>query len=84
VLAGCGTADHDAAVAAVKTFAAAHGESGRVRCTSGVGLPYRLRKPDYLCLVGSGEQCDELRATKAKARWDVRLYRRDVDCVLPA
>jgi hypothetical protein len=55
-----------------------------VRCTSGVGLPYRLRTPDYLCVVGTATHCDELRATRRGGRWHVSLYRRDVDCVLPA
>ncbi len=55
-----------------------------MRCTSGVGLPYRLRKPDFLCIVGNGGECTELRATKVSSHWRVRLYRRDVDCVLPA
>lgn len=84
MLAGCGTADHDAAVSAARGFAAAHGLTGRVRCTSGVGTPYRLRSADYLCMVGLGDSCAELRATRRAGRWFVRLYRRDVDCALPA
>jgi len=84
VAAGCGTADHDAAVAAVKAYAKVHGEPGRVRCTSGVSTPYRLRSPDYLCVVGDDERCVELRADRHGAAWTVRVYRRDVQCVLPA
>ncbi|HEX7082700.1 MAG TPA: hypothetical protein VF186_01150 [Gaiellaceae bacterium] len=69
----------------MKTFVAAHGGGDRVRCTSGVGLPYRLRTPDYLCTVShGGATCDELRATKRSGSWRVTVYRRDVDCVLPA
>jgi hypothetical protein len=71
-------------VTAAEGYAAAHGEAGRVRCTSGVGLPYRTRKPDFFCAVGSGVHCAELRVTKLSGRWRVRLYRRDMDCVLPA
>jgi hypothetical protein len=59
--------------------------SPRVHCTSGIGTPYRLRSPDFLCLAHlSDVSCDELRATRRKAVWHVTVYRRDVDCVLPA
>jgi hypothetical protein len=89
LLAGCGTADHDDAVAAVQRYVATHlreaADAPRVHCTSGVGTPYRLRSPDFLCLAHRSDvRCDELRATRRDGVWHVTVYRRDVDCVLPA
>jgi hypothetical protein len=56
-----------------------------VHCTSGVGVPYRLRSPDFVCIAHRTDvRCDELRATRRDGRWHVTVTRRDVDCVLPA
>jgi hypothetical protein len=49
-----------------------------------VGTPYRLRTPDFICTVGSGTTCDQLRVDQTRGGWVVRVYRRHVDCVLPA
>jgi hypothetical protein len=63
----------------------ADADSPRVRCTSGVGVPYRLRSPDFVCIAHRTDvRCDELRATRRDGRWHVTETRRDVDCVLPA
>jgi hypothetical protein len=89
LLAGCGTADHNAAVTAVEHYVSTHlpadASSPRVHCTSGVGTPYRLRSADFVCIAHHSDTgCDELRATRRAGIWHVSLTRRDVDCVLPA
>jgi hypothetical protein len=76
-------------VSAVERYVEAHlpadAASPRVHCTSGVGLPYRQRSPDFVCIAHhSDASCDELRATRRAGGWRIVVTRRDVDCVLPA
>jgi hypothetical protein len=80
----CGTRAHNRAVAVATAYARAHGYTGKVTCSNGIG-GIHPRTPDFLCDVHvSGTQCDELEARRHGGRWHVTLRRRRVDCVLPA
>jgi hypothetical protein len=83
LVAGCGTVTHNEAVRAVRQYANLHGVPGAVRCSSGIGGQL-TRTPDYYCIVGRGSSCDEFHAQRRAKVWSVSLYRRNVDCVLPA
>lgn len=83
--AGCGTRAQLAARATAQAWAGKHGfPTGTVRCSSGVGMPYRVRKNDFFCLVHhSATVCDEIRLDRTRGSWHVAPYRENVDCVLP-
>jgi hypothetical protein len=83
LVAGCGTLAHDEATRAVQQYASLHGFQGKVRCSSGIG-GHLTRTPDFFCIVGRGSSCDEFHAERHLKVWSVSLYRRNVDCVLPA
>jgi hypothetical protein len=86
VVAGCGTKPELEARAAAKAWAGSHGfPTDTVRCSSGVGQPFRVRKNDFFCLVHhSPAVCDEIRLDVKNGVWGVKRYRENVDCVLPA
>ncbi len=82
----CGTPTHDAAVRVAKAYARAHGYTGKVACTSGFGF-FRVRSADYVCtLHRSATNCDQVEVKRSgkPAAWHVHVFRRNVDCVLPA
>ena len=82
---GCGTAAHEQALAHAKSWAATHGEPGRITCSSGFKPPGALRASnDFICLARhSAADCDELYVRREHGRWVVSLRRRLVDCVQP-
>jgi len=82
---GCGTAAHDQALAQAKSWAATHGEPGRISCSSGFKPPGALQaSSDFICLARhSAAVCDELYVRREHGRWVVSLRRRHVDCVQP-
>ncbi len=82
--AGCGTQAHQQALTVAKRYAAAHGLSGRVSCSNGIG-GLHPRSADFVCDVRrSVAVCDELRVRRLHGAWRVTVRRRGVDCVLPA
>ena len=84
-MSGCGTRTHAQAVSAARAWAATHGLEEPVHCTTGVSVPYRVRTNDFLCTAHrTSDTCDEVRVMHSGLRWTVTVYRRDVDCVLPA
>jgi hypothetical protein len=85
LVAGCGTVGHDEALSHAKTWAAAHGDLGRITCSSGFKPPGALQaSSDYICLARhTAAVCDELYVRKVKDEWLVSLRRRGVDCVQP-
>jgi hypothetical protein len=80
--AGCG---EDAAQHAARRAVEARVRGGDTHCTRTAReylrvVPTKL----YLCLVERGDgACDEYAAIRHGRRFEVRLRRRDVDCVLP-
>jgi hypothetical protein len=84
VAAGCGTRAHQQALTVAKRYAAAHGLSGAVACSNGIGGMHP-RSPDFICDVRHSEtDCDELSVRRYEGSWHVVVRRRGVDCVLPA
>ncbi|HEX5449836.1 MAG TPA: hypothetical protein VFW85_07235 [Gaiellaceae bacterium] len=82
----CGTPTHDVAVRIAKTYARTHGYTSKVACTSGFGF-FKVRSPDYVCTVHhTPTDCDQIEVKRSgrPAAWHVRVYRSNVDCVLPA
>jgi hypothetical protein len=68
----------------MRAYAAAHGYSGTVRCSNGIGGAHP-RTPDFICQVRLPSlSCDEFEVRRHGGRWHVTARRRAVDCVLPA
>ncbi|HEY2327395.1 MAG TPA: hypothetical protein VGH52_07925 [Gaiellaceae bacterium] len=85
MLTACGTPAHDHAVSIAKQYARTHGYTTKVACTSGFGF-FRVRSADYVCTVHhTSTVCDqiEVKRSGAPAAWHVRVFRQNVDCVLP-
>jgi hypothetical protein len=38
----------------------------------------------FICIAHTGKRCDRYLAVRRAASYDVRLQRRDVDCIVPA
>jgi hypothetical protein len=68
----------------MRAWAAAHGYTGQVTCSNGIG-GHHTRSPDFICQVAvHGATCDQFEVHRYGGRWHVAPRRRGVDCVLPA
>jgi hypothetical protein len=67
-----------------RAYTAAHGYTGKVTCSNGIGALH-ARSPDFICEVPArGVTCDQFEVHRYGRHWHVALRRRGVDCVLPA
>ena len=81
--AACGTVAHQRALAIAKAYAGAHGYTGRVTCSNGIG-GIHPRTPDFICDLQVHQTiCDEIEVRRSSGHWHVTFRRRGVECVLP-